>query len=349
MMQPHFHRQYLARITDLMLAAIDEGMQSWGTWAQQGEAVNMLNAFNHITMKVIVRTMFGETLNNADADRIGEDMAFALDFMLQNMVTQGIPTWIPVPGRRRYQEVLKRIDEFVYGIMALRRQESEPRKDLLGMLLQLVDDETGIAMTDQQIRDEIVTLFVAGYETTALTLSWGIHHLTQHPDVMTRLTAEIDSVLGTALPTFESLAQLPYTRMVLQEIMRIHPPAFWVPRTAVEDDELDGYHIKAGQMVGVSIYNIHRNPQIWNQPDIFDPERFSAEESEKRHQLAWMPFGAGQRMCLGRDFSMMEGALVLALMVQRYTFAGTGHTPKPGLSTTLRPKDGVWAKIARRS
>jgi cytochrome P450 len=349
MMQPHFHRQSLARMTDLMIDAIEAGMQSWDSWAQEGKAVNMLNAFNHITMKVIVRTMFGEVLSDADADQLGEDMAYALGYIQQYMVTQAIPAWVPVPGRQRYQEVLERIDQFMYRIIAQRRQETEPQKDLLGMLLQLVDDETGAVMTDQQIRDEVATLFLAGYETTALTLTWGLHYLNHNPTVTAKLTAEIDAVLGTSLPTFESLAQLPYTRMVLQETMRLLPPAFWVPRTAVEDDVLDGYPIKAGQMVGVSIYNIHHHPQIWRNPEVFDPERFSPEQNEGRHQLAWMPFGAGQRLCLGRDFAMMEGALVLALMMQRYTFAATDHTPKPALSGTLRPKDGVWATIARRA
>jgi cytochrome P450 len=349
MMQPQFHRQYLSKMTELMIDAIESGMQEWDALAEAGKPVEMLHAFNRVTMKVIVQTMFGNNLSDEDGDMVGVEMAYALDFMMQNVVTKSIPAWIPVPGRKRYQTALERIDAFIYGVIEQRRQDPEEHKDMLGMMLQLVDDETGAQMTDQQVRDEIATLFLAGYETTALTLSWGIHHLTRHPEVVAKLTEEIDRVVGKQAPTFEMIPQLAYTRSVLQEIMRVHPPSFWLPRTAVEDDELNGYHIKAGQMVAVSMYNIHHNPDVWENPEVFDPERFSTENSQKRHQLAWMPFGAGQRMCLGRDFAMMEGALVMAIMMQRYHFAATEHVASIGLSSTLRPKDGVWATISKRA
>jgi cytochrome P450 len=141
---------------------------------------------------------------------------------------------------------------------------------------------------------------------------------------------------------------LPYARMVFQEAMRIRPPGFWIPRTAIEDDEIDGYRIPAGQMVGVSIYNMHHHPDIWENPHTFDPERFTKENSEKRHNFAWIPFGAGQRLCLGRDFAMMEGALVLARLAQRYHLKGTDRVPEVMLSTTLRPKNGVWVSLEKR-
>lgn len=349
MMQPQFHRQYLSTMTALMIDAIESGMQDWDAWAEAGKPVDMLHAFNHVTMKVIVQTMFGKSLSNDDADMMGIEMAYALDFMLQNVVTKSIPSWVPVPGRKRYQTALERVDAFIYRVIEQRRQDPEQHKDMLGMLLQMVDDETGEQMTDQQVRDEIATLFLAGYETTALTLSWGIHHLTRHSEVVAKLNEEIDRVMGKQAPTFEMLPQLNYTRAVLQEIMRVHPPSYWLPRTAVEDDELNGYHIPAGTMVAVSMYNIHHNPDVWDNPEVFDPERFATEHSEKRHQLAWMPFGAGQRMCIGRDFAMMEGAFVMAMMMQRYSFAATDHVASVGLSSTLRPKDGVWATISKRA
>jgi cytochrome P450 len=348
MMQPQFHRQNLNGMMQLMLNAIIEKMQDWDGWANSGEAINMLDAFNRVTMAVIVRTMFGEDLNSQDAEMIGVEMAYALDFMLQNMVTQSIPNWLPVPGRKRYQEALHHLDEFLYRIIAQRRKMTAPPTDMLGMLLNLIDDETGAVMTDQQIRDEIATLFLAGYETTSLTLSWGVHHLLHNPQVVEKLQQEMDSILGNQEPTLESVERLHYTRTVLQEIMRIHPPAFWIPRTAIEDDEIDGYPIHAGQMIGVSIYSIHHNASIWDDPESFQPERFADDHETKRHALAWMPFGAGQRMCIGRDFSMLEGTLILARLIQHYTLISTGHKPIPSLSTTLRPKNGVWMKLAKR-
>jgi cytochrome P450 len=304
-------------------------MQDWGAWAEAGKPVDMLNAFNHITMKVIVQTMFGKDLSDEDADTMGREMAYALDFMLQNMITQAIPKWMPVPGRKRYQEAIDKVDEFLFRIIAQRRQMENPPHDLLGMLLNLIDEETGEAMTDQQIRDEVATLFLAGYETTSLTLSWGVHHLLNHPDVVEKLQAEVSAVLGNGLPTFESLEKLTYTRMVLSEIMRAHPPAFWIPRTAVEDDVIGGFSILAGQMVAVSIYNIHHNPSIWDEPEVFNPERFNPARPEKRHPLAWMPFGAGQRMCIGRDFSLMEGMFILARLAQQYDSFLQDMSPSP--------------------
>jgi cytochrome P450 len=348
MMNPHFHHQQLRTMTALMLDAIETAMRDWAGWAESGEAVDMLHAFNRITMKVIVQSMFGNDLSNEDSEMMGTEMAYALDFMLQNMVFQAVPTWIPVPGRARYQQALARVDAFLYRIIKQRRQMTDQPQDLLGMLLQLVDDESGAAMTDQQIRDEVATLFLAGYETTALTLSWGVHHLSNHPEVVMRLQSEIDHVLGQHLPTFETLQHLPYTHAVLQEIMRVHPPAFWIPRTAIEDAVIDGYPISAGQMVGVSVYNIHHNPTIWPEPEKFDPDRFSPDNAHNRHALAWMPFGAGQRMCIGRDFSFMEGTFILTRILQQYTFKAAGAAPVAALSTTLRPKNGVLMRLEKR-
>ena len=349
MMQPQFHRQHLAGMTSLMIDAITAGMQSWDGHAADRKPVEMLQLFNHITMKVIVQTMFGKDLADSDADVIGHEMSHALDFMLQNMVTQIMPNWMPVPGRKRYQQSIVTLDAFINRITSQRRQLAEQPTDMMGMLLQMIDDESGEAMTDKQIRDEIATLFLAGYETTSLTMTWGVHQLLQHPEVIQRLQLEVDTALKGQLPTFETLEKLPYARMVIQEIMRLYPPAFWLPRTAVEADEIGGYHIEAGQMIGVSIYNIQRNPSVWDDPQVFDPERFAPDNSAKRHALAFMPFGAGQRMCIGRDFAMLEGMLILSMLMQRYDLISVERTTKPMFSTTLRPKGGVWAKLAKRT
>ncbi len=348
MMQPQFHRQHIAGMTSLMIDAITAGMQGWDGYAAEDKPVEMLQLFNHITMKVIMQTMFGKDLADSDADVIGREMSYAKDFMLQNMVTQMIPGWVPVPGRKHYQRSIDTLDAFINRITSQRRQLAEQPTDMLGMLLQMIDDESGEAMTDKQIRDEIATLFLAGYETTSLTMTWGVHQLLQHPEAFKRLQDEVDTGLAGHLPTFETLEKLPYARMVIQEIMRLYPPAFWLPRTAVEDDEIGGYHIDAGQMIGVSIYNIHHNRSVWADPHTFNPERFAPDNGEKRHVLAFMPFGAGQRMCIGRDFAMLEGMLILSMLMQRYDLIGVDRIAKPMLSTTLRPKGGVWAKLAKR-
>lgn len=348
MMQPFFHRQQLGKMAELMVSAIEDGMKDWDSAAASGEPFNIASAFSGVTMKVIMKTTFGGDIDEAEIENMSREMTYALDFVLPNMITSKIPGWVPVPGRKRNQEALEKIDAFIYRIIEKRRQNQVVSGDLLSMLVQMVDDETNTEMSNQQIRDEAVTLFVAGYETTALTLAWCVHFLTQQPEIAERLYTEVDQALGIEPPTFETLMRLPYTRMILQEAMRLNPPAFWIPRTAVEDDDIDGYKINAGDMVAVVIYGIHHNPDVWENPEKFDPERFSPENSERRNQFAWLPFGAGQRLCLGRDFAMMEGALALAMLTQRYHLKATDHVAKAALSATLRTKDGVWVGLEKR-
>ncbi|HEX2623525.1 MAG TPA: cytochrome P450, partial [Phototrophicaceae bacterium] len=204
-------------------------------------------------------------------------------------------------------------------------------------------------MTDQQLRDEAVTLFLAGYETTSVAMAWSFHYLTQQAEFAARLHAETDAVLGDRDPVFMDVPQLAYARMVMQEALRLYSPTYWVSRTAEEDDVIDGYRIRKGQMVAIMSHMIHRHPDFWQHPEAFDPERFTPENSAGRHQLAWIPFGAGQRQCIGRDFALMEGQLILTKIAQRYNVhAIPGKVAAPHVSTTLRTKDGVWVTISKR-
>ncbi|MDX2078948.1 MAG: cytochrome P450 [bacterium] len=350
MIQPHFHRQHLAGLTALMIEAIEDSLAHWEALAQSGEPFNIAKAFSHMTMRVIVRSMFGRSLNEADADRMGEAMGYTLDYTIKNMVTGKIPQWIPVPGRKHFHDMLAVVDEFLYGMIEQRRREGGTGDDLLSMFLNLVDDETGEPLTDKEIRDEIATIFLAGYETTSIAMTWASYMFTQHTDVATKLKTQVDTVLGKRLPQFEDLMQLTYPRMVMEETMRLYPPVFWLPRTAIEDDVIGGYHIKAGQMVASVPLTIHRHPDFWLTPDTFDPENFAPDIAKHRHPLAWMPFGAGQRLCIGKDFALMEGALILSQVMQRYDIQlMPNHQPKATLSATLNPKNGVWVQLAKRA
>jgi cytochrome P450 len=177
-----------------------------------------------------------------------------------------------------------------------------------------------------------------------------MHLLLQHPDKLAQFQAEIDSVVGQTRPTFATLTQLPYARMVLQEALRLRPPVWWLTRTTVADDVIDGYRIPAGSMVVLPIYAIHHHPDFWTEPEKFEPERFGPEQAKDRHAFAWAPFGAGQRLCIGRDLALLEGQLILALALQRYTFTPVkGKGVQPQLAATLVPKGGVWAHISQRS
>jgi cytochrome P450 len=350
MIQPHFHRKQLAGLTDAMIVATAEGLEAWEWAAAERQPLDVVPAFSAITMRVIARALFGQGLAQADLDRVGEVMAFVMDYLLTGTLTHALPRWLPLPGARRYQAALEEFDALIGKIIAHERSAATPSDSLLAMLVHMIDEESGQTMTDAQLSDEVKTFFLAGYETTSLTLSWAIDLLTRHPQVMQRLRAEIDGVLAGRAPTFADLPALSYTRMVIQEVMRLRPASWWLPRVATADDTIDGYTIPSGTTVVSLTYAIHHHPEIWPDPERFDPERFTEEQIARRHKLAWVPFGAGQRQCIGRDFSIMEAQIILAMIVQRYKVAAVpGPALAPKLSSTLKPSRGVLVQLARRA
>lgn len=350
LMQPQFHRQRLAGLTDLMVEAVDEALQAWLPAAGSGKPFDLNTNFNQLTMRVIAKTLFGTALSAQQLDELSDLLVYALNYLLTDASTQSLPAWLPIPGRRRYRQSIARYEEIVYQIIRDGREGNGSENHLLAMLLNMVDEETGEAMDDRQLRDEVATLFLAGYETTSIALSWIMHLLLQHPQVTAKLQAEVDAVLGDRLPTFADLPHLSYTRMVIQESMRLYPPSFWLPRVAREADEIDGHAIPAGTHVISFNYAYHRHPEFWPNPEQFDPERFTPENSAGRHHFAWIPFGAGQRQCIGRDFALMEAQLALAMVVQRFQASPVDKKEvKPMLASTLRPKRGIRVYLERRN
>lgn len=351
LMQPQFHRQQLAGLASAMIEAIDESLLHWSK-ANNGPApFDMMPAFANLTMRVVVKSLFGTALSSAELDKVGDQMAFALNYMPVDAATSKLPAWLPLPGRRRYHQTIAEIDKVLYRIIAASRGQTNSENHLLGMLLNSVDEETGEQMSDRQLRDEIFTLFLAGYETTSIALTWAFVYLTSHPAVMQKLQAEVDSVLAGRTPTFADLPKLTYTRQILQEVLRLRPPAYWGTRTSKTEDEIDGYRIPANTMIIWLSYMIHRHPDFWANPEEFDPERFAlpAAGAPPRHSFAWIPFGGGQHLCIGRDFALVEGTLALAMIAQRFQIsAAPGHDVQVQLSTTLRPKDGVLVQVAAR-
>jgi cytochrome P450 len=210
------------------------------------------------------------------------------------------------------------------------------------MLLQARDEETGEQMTDKQLRDEVMTIFIAGHETVASTLAWTWYMLAQHPEVESRLHAELAAVLGGRTPTFQDLPQLTYTRMVVEEVLRLYPAAWSIFRTAIANDVIGDHSIPAGSVVMVSPYVLHRTPAFWEQPERFNPERFTPERSAGRPRYAYAPFGGGPRQCIGNNFALMEAQLILAMAAQRYRLHSVpGRPVKPSIAVTLRPRPSV--------
>jgi cytochrome P450 len=348
MMQPHFHHERLATMADRMIDAIDDQMADWDRAAATGEPFDVARALMHVTLKVIVATMFGSIISVTEADAVGEEMGYAIDYMLRATVTSSLPAWLPMSGRERFRRSVRRIDEVLSSVIA-RRRGAGGGGELLGMLLDMVDAETGERMNDQQLRDEAIAIFLAGYETTAATLAWTFHFLTQQADLLVPVQEEVDLLSGRR-PTFADLPHQVRTLAALQESLRLRPTVYWLPRIAVDDDEIDGFHVPGGTFVGVMIYAIHRHPALWEEPDRFDPRRFSPERSQGRPALSWLPFGAGPRGCIGKDFALIEAQLILTRVLQRYQIeAVPGRKAELHVGTTLRPADGVWLRLRRRA
>lgn len=349
MMQPQFHRQYLAGITDLMSEAIDEVMQDWDAVASSGEAVNVAELFARITMNVIMKTMFGRSLDPEEMRIAADAFGYSLRYLINDAVTGKVPAWIPVPGRKQYHESLEKIDKFVYGVIKQRRETASESLDIISMMLKMVDEETNEPMSDKEIRDEIVTIFLAGYETTALAMAWGTYALSQETALQEKFRAHVDEALDGKPAQFEDFRKLDYTRMMISEMMRLYPPVSFITRMAAEDDVVGGYLVKAGQAIIVNPMPIHYNPEFWPEPETFDPERFSPEAEKGRHPLAWIPFGAGMRQCIGKDFAMMESTIIMTRLMQQFRILSSDKAaPKKAFSATLVPSNGIWLKLEKR-
>ena len=212
-----------------------------------------------------------------------------------------------------------------------------------------VDEETSEGMDDRQLRDEVITMYLAGHETTALALTWAWHLLSHHPEVTDRLEAELQQVLGGRVPTAADLPRLRYTRMVVEESMRLYSPTWTIARDVRQDDVIDGHRIPAGAMVMLSQYVIHRRPDFWPDPERFDPERFAPDAVKQRHRFAYFPFSTGPRVCIGNTFSLVESTMILATVCQRYRLHPVlGRDVPPDVQVTYRPKGGLPIERVRR-
>ncbi len=349
LMQPSFHRQALSSFAATMVAETEAYFEQWDTRARQTEAFDVAQDMALLTLNIAGLTLFSTPVDEK-ADTFGQSLRVAFDFVGFKMrPTLPVPLWVPTPSNLRFKAARRRLDAVVYQIIERRRKTLNPAPDLLSMLMAARDEETGEAMSDVQLRDEVITLLLAGHETTAITLTWALYVLTQEPAVEARLYEEVVSVLRGASPTVEDIRRLPYTRMVIEETMRLYPPAWGLPREAIQEDEIGGYHIPGRSLVALNQFLTHRHPDFWEDPERFDPERFTPERSSGRPTFAYFPFGGGQRVCIGSQFALMEATLVLAMLVQRYRVRLVpGHPVEFDTMFTLRPKYGVRVTFERR-
>jgi len=343
LMQPSFHHQKLTSFGRLMTEATTALLEQWREAAPGETPLDIWVEMARLTLRIAGQALFSHDLSN-EADRIGRTFTTLGPLISRYTSLPFPPLWVPTPGNRRLLAGLNALNAVVYAIIDERRKRPGDLdgSDLLGMLLCAQDEETGEGMSDQQLRDEVLTLLLAGHETTAAALTWAWYLLAQHPEVECRLHTELGTVLGERLPTAGDLDALPYTRMVIQEAMRLYPPAFGFTRFAITPDDLGGYHLPANSVVFLSAYCTHRHPAFWEEPDVFDPERFTPERSAGRPRFAYFPFGGGPRQCIGNAFAMMEAQLVLATVAQRYSLRLVpGHRVEPFVQLTMRPRSGL--------
>jgi cytochrome P450 len=341
MMQPLFSPGHLATLTDAMVGAIEAEVTRLARRGP-GAVVDMEREMTRTTQRVLLEALFGASISAADMDRLGESMNSALRALNLRMFLYFLPERFPLPGGRRFRRSLAAIDEVTLRLVRERRKSEERRRDLLSLLLDARDEGTGRAMDDRQLRDEIVTMFVAGLDTTADAMMWLWLLLHDHPEVDRRLRAEVHEVLGDRRPVFADLERLSYTRMVIQETMRVYAPVWMFPRSASDDAVIGGVRIPRGAPLLLSPYATHHDPAFWPDPDRFDPDRFSPGRAADRPRGAYFPFGGGPRICLGASFAMMEAQLITAMMVQRFRPALIpGHRPAPIAASSLKTRDGM--------
>ena len=346
LMQPAFHRERISGYGETMVRYAERATERW----KAGETIDVHREMVGLTLAIVGKTLFDADVEG-EADEIGGALTEVMElFQRLLMVPFGeLLEKLPLPSTRRFERARGRLDATIGRLIAERRRNPRDRTDLLTLLILAQDTEgDGGGMSDAQLRDEAMTIFLAGHETTANALTWTWHLLSQNPEVEARLHEELDRVLGERAPGVSDLPRLRYTEMVLSEAMRLYPPAWIVGRRAVVDHELGGYRIPAGSILLLSQWITHRDPRFFPDPLRFDPMRFTPEANAARPKFAYFPFGGGPRVCIGEGFAWMEGVLLLATIARRWRFSRADSAVTPAALITLRPKGGLPMRIDRR-
>lgn len=345
--QPFFNRQWINSLADQMSRLIDVRLGQWAATLRSGGKVDIKYECKVLSLELISHSIFGSS-----AARDGLLLGKATDALStyvesQRWVLLRLPTSVPTPRNLMARYHRWCVDQVAHRFIAGERERTG--EGLISMLIQAQSADGTPAFNEEQVREQVVTILVAGYETTAAALCWTMYLLAKHPTVADRLRAEIDAVLGKDLPTEDALNQLSYLTMVLQESMRLYPPAWVIGRRSIEADTLGDYEIPANAAIGIYPYLIHRHPQFWSRPDEFDPEHFAPNAVAARSRFAYFPFGAGTRICIGNHLAMLEMKLCLAMVMQRFTISvPSDFQPTPQPAITLIPPDGMPLRLRKR-
>lgn len=346
LLQPAFARPHLMALDEVVLPVVDRMLQRWEHLAIQQEIVDVDHEMLEAALEVVGLALFGLDLSREAPQLVGAVLT-ALDYVIyraQNLVVPPL-NW-PTPRNRAFKRALAELERAVDAILDRRRDGKAQGGTLLSLLVQA---EQAGQMTRQQVRDELVTMIVAGHETVATALTWTWYLLAQHPEVEATLLAEIDTVLDGRPPTREDLPKLTYSAQVFAEALRLYPPAWLITRRAIAEDGWMGYSIPQGALIIISPYVLHRHPEFWDDPESFRPERFAEDKTRAYPRFAYIPFGGGPRLCIGNQFALVEAQLILSRVLQRFrlSFAGAGPVRAEPL-VTLRPKGGMPMRLIPR-
>lgn len=349
LMQPAFHRKRIVRFGEIMTNETQKLLAEWQAEAPHGKSLDVSTEMMRLTLAIVSRTMFGASVAQ-DAGELGPAITEVQEETHRRQFELiDLPEWAPLPHLRRAKQARKTIERVVTRIIDERRRSDAPaHNDLLAMLLSAKDADTGEPMEDAQLRDEVRTISLAGHETTANALTWTWYLLARNPAAAKKLRSELARVLGGRIPVVDDLPQLAFTKMVVEESMRLLPPVWALSREAIADDEIVGYRVPSGSTVVLSQFKTQRHPDFREDPETFDPERFTPDRVNQRHRFAYFPFGGGPRSCIGSNFAMLEAQLKLATIAQHYELDLVPEhpvqleplitrRPKHGLMMTLRP------------
>ncbi len=358
--QPSFHPRRVAGFAETMTRCADALADAWEPLARRHATIDVADEMMALTLRVACLTLFSHDVGPSGSNEVSRAMGDYLSYFTRLVSTPlPFPEALPTPRAARMRRGVRTVHAIVDDLIARRRRRdaADPAAaaeatDLLGMLMAARDEETGEAMSDRHLRDEVVTMLLAGHETTANALTWAFHLLGDHPEVVARLEAELAQVLGGRTPTWDDFPRLTYTGQVLEEVMRLYPPVYVLGRRAEARDVVGGFEIPQGAYVFISQYAMHRHPDYWPDPERFDPDRFApgAPKPGGGHRGAWFPFSIGQRLCIGEHFARLETRLVLATLAQRFRLGREhGFPVVPQASVTLRPEHGLQMRLSLRA
>ena len=347
LMQPAFLKHSVARLSSHMVAATESLIRDWQQ-AEDNRSFDVVPEMMGLALRIASTSLFSTDISG-EANAIGHAFRVAFEYISLKMNGRmWTPLWMPTRTNREFRQSKALLDKVVLDLIDRRRQESS-QNDLLDVFLSAQDEESGEHMTDQQLKDEVITLLTAGHETTGAALSWAWYLLAENQDIQHELAEQVRSHLGGRPPTVDDLPSMPLATAVFEETMRLYPPAWGLPRESIEADEINGYPVPAKAMLVVLQCLVHRHADFWKEPDTFDPTRFLPPHNTGRPKFAYFPFGGGPRICIGNHFAMIEGPLVLAALAQRFHFTLVpGQAIEPDPTFTLRPKNGVRVVVQKR-